>query len=449
MTIFAKNSIFTPASKYIKFNNKAFNVIDGANVISALPLCELKMDYKQYQRVSIQIPKGQENFILSFPMLGIKPTFIAITPTYGGSLDNYMKWKFQSSADAKSSFTDILVLTGTASNPIPPIVLDNPSTTCDIQLEVLVAANDNDYLNDVSALLYLDNLLFTNIRTYNETNSQILAYINSEGNLAGTTDIADVISVNKMPNQNRIIIVDASVNNIVLDFVTKNDTLQALSAINWLLLDPVNRALPQPADITPPTIVYTPNVVNSSITIDLVTYPSATFSKQDFIDYALLSASDTRDGNIAVLMFNISFKNGTTDIINIVDVGNFTAYISVSDIAGNVTNEVISITAELNIIDVTPPVITYTNSIIGNAASLTLADYYGTITANDIKVLALLSIIDDVDGPIPSADVSVQISDDNPTVIPNITSVGIYSILFTVSDNAGNTTNQTITLIIT
>ena len=114
MTIFSTNSIFQPVQKYLKYNNTDIAVINGANKVNALPLCGVKIDYQQYQRISVQIPKGQTDFVLSFPMLGIKTTFITIKPTYCGVNPklNYLKWKFQPSSDAKWSFTNILTLTG-------------------------------------------------------------------------------------------------------------------------------------------------------------------------------------------------------------------------------------------------------------------------------------------------------------------------------------------------
>ena len=59
------------------------------------------------------------------------------------------------------SFTTILLFTGTTSNPVLPIVIDNPDLDNPVTLEILVSATTNDYLNDVIAATYLSNLLFS------------------------------------------------------------------------------------------------------------------------------------------------------------------------------------------------------------------------------------------------------------------------------------------------
>lgn len=450
MTIFSSNSIFAPITKFIKFFGNKINVVSGANTIASLPLCNIKHSYKQYQRLSIQIPAGQTDYVLSFSMLGLKPTFLAIVPTYSTLSStvstNYLKWKYQSSMDPKLSFTDILVLTGTTTNPIPTILIDNPCTTCDVQLEILVGAMDNDYLNDIIASLYLNNLEFTNIQTVDQINSEILAYYNSNNELAGTTNANDIVDVIRIVGQNRLLITDTSANNIVLDFINEYHTLQALSAINWLLLDPANRALPKAADITPPVINYTLNVIGGNITIDLATYVDGTFDKQNFIDFALSNATDDTDGNIVPQITNIIFKEGLTELPNIANIGTYTAYITISDIAGNSTTETVSIDAQFNIIDITPPVMTFTTAVVVDTASITLLDYLNNFTYDNAKVLCILNILDNIDGPIPLSNVNVEFLDNLLVPVNPITTTGTYTINFEVSDVAGNITNESIIL---
>lgn len=339
MTIFASNSVLPTINKNIKFNNSEINVVNGANTLSKLPLCSINIPYEQYQRLSILIPKGQIDFLLSFPMLGIKTTFIAIKPNFtcSNKANNYLKWKFQSSNDAKWSFTNILVLTGTSANPVPPILIDNPNMDCDISVDILVSAMSNDYLNDINAFLYLNELTFDNIHTYNETNSQTLSFFNSSNELAGTLDINNIVNINKVPGKNRIIIDESSENNIILDFKSDNDVLQALSAINWLLLDPATRSLPQQEDTTAPVIIFTNNVINDEIFMSLSNYNASTITKQDFIYYTILSIIDDRDGNMVAIPNNIILKDSQMILINsIVNTGIYYAEIKINDIAGNI-----------------------------------------------------------------------------------------------------------------
>ena len=449
MTIFSQNSIFQPIAKFIKYSNSDVVVINGANKVNSLPLCGVKVSYEQYQRISVQIPKGQTDFVLSFPMLGIKTTFITIRPTYCGINPNlnYLKWKFQPSSDAKWSFTSILTLTGTSTNPIPPILIDNPNEDCIVHLDVLVSAMGNDYLNDAAAFLYLNNLTFNLVHTYNETTSEILAFFNSDNELAGTLDISDIVNISRVPGQNRIIIDESSENNIVLDFVTEADTLQALSAINWVLLDPATRSLPQAADTVPPVITYTSHVTSNLAHIDLSLYPATTFTKTNFISYCIASVVDARDGSMVTVPSHITFKQGTTTLNTIVTPGAYTAIITISDIAGNVTTQTVDLDVQGVIIDVTAPVITFTTNVTGLVlAGIDIADYPSGFTANDAKLYSLLSIIDDIDGTIPISASTIVFKDIYGTIVSSITSEGDYTVTVSASDSAMNTTTHILTL---
>jgi hypothetical protein len=128
--------------------------------------------------------------------------------------------------------TKLMVLTGTVSNPIPSITVDNPNTDYPVALDILLATTVQDYINDESAFLYLNGLTFDKVHTFEETNSGILAFFDKDNILAGTVNISDVANVYNVPGKNRIIIDDNTLNNIILDFISINDTKQALSAIN-------------------------------------------------------------------------------------------------------------------------------------------------------------------------------------------------------------------------
>lgn len=438
MTIFSNNSIFQPTNKHIKFYNSKVNVVNGANVLVDFPLCDIKLDYNQYQRLSVTIPKETENFVLSFPMLGIKSTFLIIKPKYPNSKNpnNYMKWKFQYSSDAKLSFTNLLALTGTASTPIPNLLIDNPSK-CDIQLEVLVSGVINDYLNDTSAFLYLNNLQFTDIKTLDETNSGILAFYNSQNELAGTLDIIDVINVSKITNQNRIVIDESSTNNVVLDFVDSYHTLQALSALNWLLMDPNNRALPKVADEDEPIVTFTPLVTGTDLLIELSNYNNNTFTKQDFIDNAIASIFDAIDGVMYATINDVTFYENNQVITNITTTGtDYQVHLNVSDIAGNVASYILD--TEVTLVDTVPPVITTTNNVTGTTLTDVELSNYNVITPLDILILSILSVVDDVDGPIALSNVNTQLYDSLLNPINDISVIGSYTVEFNVSDSSGN-----------
>lgn len=449
MTIFS-NSIFPTIYKYINFGKQSINAVSGANTVASLPLCDIKNEFEQYQRINLQIPAGQTDFTLTFPTLGIKPTFLIIKTKYctNDPAKKYLKWKFAASTDVKMSFTTILLFTGTTSNPVLPIVIDNPDLDNPVTLEILVSATTNDYLNDVVASTYLSNLLFTHVHTFGETNSGIISLFNSLNQLVTTVDISDIININRVVGENRLIIDDSSSNDIVLDFVSEYDTLQALSALTWVQNDPLTRALPKAPDTLAPVITFKPAVVLNSINIDLSLYPINTFTKQDFIDVVIDTITDDTDDSVLVTINDIILKdNLNNEISNIINAGTYTGKITIKDIAGNLTIETITIVAQLIILDVTPPVITTSANVTGMIiVAQSLASYGGVISKNDLKLLTIDDVNDDFDGNIPLSSVNFSIVDPLSNTVNTITGLGLYTITLSVSDSALNLTTLILTV---
>lgn len=449
MTIFSSNSIFQPVLKNIRFQSTDLKVFSGANTLSTMALCQVKVPYEQYQRVQVVLPKGQTNYILSSAMLGIKTTFIAIYASYNSAdvTKNYLKWKFQPSADAKWSFTSMLMFTGTSSNPIPNILIDNPNPDATVTLDILIGALSNDYLNDSGAFIYLNGLTYDDVHTFNEVASGIFAFFNSDDELVTTVDIADVINVSRPIGQNRVIIDEASDNNIVLDFISEYDTLQALSAINWVLLDPSTRALPTAVDTTAPVITYTGNVTGGEITIDMSDFPS-NFTKANFITEAIASVSDARDGVIVAIPANITFKDiNNTDLVTIAAPGDYTAVIAISDLADNVVTQTVTIDAQATVPTNPNPIFVFNPNVVSGVINpINIISYSHNFTANDAKVLAILNVTDDEDNFIPLSSVSVVFKNIYGTTVANITTEGTYTVTFSVTDSDTNTTVQTLTL---
>ena len=285
------NNIFQPNQKYLKFYNSDILCIAGANPISALPLCDIKLSYDDFMRTQIQVPKGQTDYKLTFPMLGINSTFIFIKVNYQGtdlSL-NYLRWKFVSDSGPKHSMTNLLMFTGTVCNPIQEIVVDNPNPDSPVVIDVLITSVFSDNLNDVTAFIYLQNLTFDKVHTFNETTTSILAFFDQDSVLAGTINFNDINNVTRVVGLNRIIITElGNDNNIILDFTDNTNTLQALSAINWVLLDGSTRFLPQPEDLLPPVITYTNLIVSNILNVDLTTF-GFSYNKQNFINNTMFN----------------------------------------------------------------------------------------------------------------------------------------------------------------
>lgn len=451
MTLISSNSIFKPVSKYIKFQGSDVVVTSGANKVVDLSLCNLKISYEQYQRTRIQIPRSSVDFELNFQQLGIQTIFVAITATFCGVNPDlqYLKWKFKPSSDPKWSMTSTMILTATTNNPIPSILLDNPNPDCDVYLDILSAASINDYLNDVNAFLYLNNLTFDKVHTFGETNSGTLAFFNENDILAGTVDISDILNVIRVAGKNRLIIDESSENDIVLDFVSEYDTLQALSAINWVMQDPANRSLPQAADTTPPVITLS-YLVDNTNTIDVnLSLFSNNYTKMDFITMAISSVTDNRDGLLALNINNVTISQNNIAYNTITQPGLYVATVSINDIAGNNTTVTININAQPTIFDITPPVISYTTNVTGNVInSQDLAILIGNqFTYNDAKILAILNVTDNLDGIIPLSNVGVVFYDNNMVPVNSpITQEGSYYIEFSVQDSNNNITSDLLSI---
>lgn len=449
MTIFSSSSIFQPILKNIRFQNTDLKVFSGANTLSSMALCHIKVPYEQYQRVQVEIPAGQANFTISSAMLGIKTTFMAIYATYN-STDvsmNYLKWKFQPSADAKWSFTTMMMFTGTSNNPIPNILIDNPNPDATVVLDILIGALSNDYLNDSGAYIYLNGLTYDDVHTYNEVASGILAFFNSSNELVTTVDISDVVNVSRPTGQNRVVIDEASDNNIVLDFIDEYNTLQALSAINWVLLDPNTRALPTAVDSIAPIITYKPAVTMNSMVIDLSDYPS-NFSKSNFIAAAILSVSDNRDGAIVAIPANITFQDiNLTDLVTIAAPGIYTVVVSISDLAGNVTTNTITVDAQATVPTNPNPIFVFNPNVINDIINpINLLSYSNNFTPNDAKVLAILNVTDDEDNFIPLSSVTVTFKNIYGVTVAAITTEGTYTVTFSVTDTDLHTTVKVLSL---
>lgn len=455
MTLY-NSSIFQPVQKFVKYFNSEIDVVNGSNVVSNMTLCGIKVPYEQYQRLSVQIPAGQVDFVLSFAMLGLKPTFITLKPSYSGinPANNYLKWKFQPETGPKWSLTNIMTLTGTSTTPVPNILIDNPDPDCPVQLDILVTALTNDYLGDIISFEYLSDLLFTSVHTHNDSNTGILEVYDSSNQLAISINVSDIINVSSVSANNRIIIDESSSDTIILDFASTNDMLQALSAINWLLLSPATRSLPQPADTTPPVITYS-NKVNiylnpQTMDVDLSAFGN-NYTRQDFITDAIASVIDARDGAIVPNINNITITDSNSAIVvTITTPGTYAAVISITDIAGNNVTDTVYIEAQATITDTTPPVINHTGAVTGSVISdIDLSTYNNVFSYNDAKVLCISYVTDDVDGIIPLSSVAVIFYDNNGVVVSSpITTEGHYKIRFTVNDAATNSTTELLTVYI-
>jgi len=165
MSIFT-NSIFNIVPNNIMYSGNALNVTSGSNVLEKLPLCGVKVNFKEYQKISVIIPANAVDFQLTFPMISSPITFLMILPTYTAKSvtdnTNYLDWKFITSLDNKIAMGDVLTLSSTPNNPLADILIDNPSD-CDIRLNILVSGIDSTSNNQAN----ITNLFFGGLYTVN------------------------------------------------------------------------------------------------------------------------------------------------------------------------------------------------------------------------------------------------------------------------------------------
>jgi hypothetical protein len=118
----------------------------------------------------------------------------------------------------------------------------------------------------------------------------------------------------------------------------------------------------------------------------------------------------------------------------------YTAGISISDLAGNVTTDTININMMAVVTDTTPPVVTYTTNVTGSVITpIDITSYGSGFAANDARVYCILNVTDDYDGMIPLSSVVVLFKDVYDTTVTTITTEGDYTVNFTVQDAAHNT----------
>lgn len=355
MSIFSSNTnsslMFPKSKKIVKLYNNSIVAIDGPNILSNLSLCDIKIEYDNYDRLRTRIPAGSTNFVLTHPLIGLKPIFIVIKPDYCDcdEAKKYLFWKYLHSSEPFNAMTSILMLSGTSTNPIPQIVLSNPDTNKDVYLDIFVVSTDTDVFTDSEQYYYIQDLVYEDFITIGPG----VLGIFRNGELLLSVDFADINNILK-PKANRIVIDDSTQTDIILDFTNESDSNQIISVINYILNNP-GIELPLPKDITAPIITYTPLVINNTADIEFIN----NLTKADLITLLIDNCIDDRDGLITINPLHISLFNGT-EVNLITGEGIYTFNIKVSDLAGNETNETIT----LNVVDNIIMLADYDNSIL-------------------------------------------------------------------------------------
>ena len=446
-------------SKIIKFYRDKLVANNGPNMLMDMDLCNLNIPFDQIFRAQIRLPKQASNVSMQYEnVLGVAATFVAIKVTYDPKNkitdDNFIEYFFQGQPDPTRSIGKFMILTGTESEPVPPIALNNPSTKYDVLVDVMAATTKVTFQNDVSQIpgsQNIDNMLWTDILS-DPTTGNFVIY--SKGTPVAYIDLDQIVSIEL--NGRIILVDDRSAGEYTLMFVDDYNANQANSLLTWAMGNRNNRiTLGMQADTTPPVITYTPTF---STTILLDNYATTSggvnylITKQDLIALWILSVVDNRDGSITLDDSNIIITplNSVTPINAITEYGRYSIVIQVDDAARNRALD----TFVLNVKNLNAPRIIvqsqYATQIsqglpIGVSNKIWIDDYpFTQINKQNVIDIFLQQVIDTEDGNISLNvnNVIVTIYDSTNVSLNTIAQGGIYNFSFSVSDSDDNSSSQ-------
>ena len=376
-------TIFGPGAKYIKVGNGEFVAIDGATVVERLPV-GVRMPYEQVIKGKITLAAGKVGYLLNFMGLGDNATFLAMTATYNAKSvneeDNYITWSFYDDLTKQYPMAQMMCLTGSSTNRIKQLYLNNPNTKYPVILDVMIAVIDdtNTYFNDFvnQGGTSFTGLEYTDIQSHVVGESIVLYDKNDPKRPLIYITLNNIASIEL---SNLILIIDdSSHGTIFLQFLTEYDVNQAYSLFNYLLENP-SYQIPNPTqpDTESPVIYFYETVLGttssyvlfngasySSPNTGLVATQSDLFSTtisltasgvNEIIDksqlrYLLIeSADDNRDGVMNITDNNLSLTSyGSTSSIDSITVsGTYSLKFKLSDLA---KNNLDNVTFNLNII---------------------------------------------------------------------------------------------------
>lgn len=448
------NKILTGTDKTIEFYNSTIIVKDGPNMTGNMKLCDIRIPYDSFTASKMSLPSGGREFPVMYGFLGTNITLLIIKATYGGDSanlqkcsfdDKYIEYYFENDPLNVRYMTDIMILSGDSNHRLPQVYLYNP-TSYAVSVEILMA---NINPNEISSALVetyeaFTGLVFNDIVTdqvygINCTGSTQYEILDIDGNVQAVVPYnkLDIISI----DSNTIIITTKSDNPVKLVFVSESQAKQALSRINYVREGSISKFLTKTNtgwDSTSPVMV----LKTSGSTITMSGY--TTITKQDIIYRFVDSITDyddngrLRDGVINVNNTKVMIMNEFTGQIldSITTDGYYMITLSVSDLAGNNT----SINRRV-LKDGTAPTVNYKTY-----GDMSLENYPSSaITMTHIKNFIVSDVWDAIDGVVPLSSVQVTVNGTQN----DITVIGTYVAVVTVSDTAGNTTinNKTVNVI--
>lgn len=448
------SSLFANSSKVINISKDKIVATSGPNVLMNMDLCGLNIPFDQIFRSQIRLPKQSTNVSALYEnVLGTQTTFVAIKVTYDKANkitdDNFIEYFYVGQPDPTRSIGKLMILTGTESQPIPPIALNNPSMNYDVTVDIMAATTKVTFedVTQVPSSLSIDDLLWTDLLS-DPVSGDLVIY--KSGSPVAYINLDQIVRVEL--NGRIILIDDRSIGEYSLLFADDFNANQANSLINWIMLDRTRRIIiGMQADTVPPVITYTPTFSTTLLLNNFATTAGGLnylITKSDLISLWIASVVDNRDGVITLDDSNIVITplNTTTPINAITTYGRYSVTIQVDDAARNRALD----TFVLNVKNLNAPKIIlksqYCNLIsqglpIGVSTKIYIDDYpFAQINKQNIIDIFLSQVIDPEDGNIPLYvnNINVTISNNLNQSINSIGQSGIYNISFSVTDTDQN-----------
>lgn len=367
---------FFGASPYIKFLNSDIVAIDGPNTIERL-IGTIKIPYQQVLRGRIILKAGQVGYLMNHLGLGDNATFIAIIATYDiqsvNEEDNYLEYYYVDHSNTIRYMDQIMILTGNSTHRIPQLYFNNPNTTYNVTLDIMVANIDDTYTffqnqPSQSGLSFYNlecNATTNNIQTFVVDESIVIYNNDTPPNPLVYLVLQDISSIHLT---GKIVVIDENtVGRIYLEFITTGDSKQAFSLLNYVSNNSgiiIQNLSPQIDDESP--IAYFYQTVGNTASSSYIEFNGATaqaydttfgltfstsmslglygsvsgvdlYITKDKLNQLLIATlSDNRDGVLIPADSNFILKDFNDATVNYITAsGTYSLGFIVSDIAGN------------------------------------------------------------------------------------------------------------------
>lgn len=473
------NSLLNPTEKCIKVWNCSYIAVEGPNILGKISLEDIAIPYEsQYRGRMVLNANSTDQPLLFEGFLGTNVSFVMIKTTYDSENDPYYRYEKEKYA-ISYRYSDetttrpigrLLILTGSDTNKIPQIYLNNPyeyKVTLDI-LMANVAQDDFTYtnLNETTfSNLYYNSVVSNESFIYGVpyTGSSQLIVMNDESLPVMYIPYSNIASTELDISVKTITLTTLNSESVVLKFLTDFDTYQAYSRIIWVqqadgFASGAYRFMTSDyvyymnsgstgADTVPPSIVYndTSGTTIPSVVALQLYHSTYTGWTSDQLKTRIISGiTDNWDGNISFSDVNtIINKSGSIPTLSsITTEGLYRIIFEVRDIANNLTSDSIN-----NVyVDSTPPVITYNSGILSTSITGNTTTYSG-FTGVTSGIIVGTGFTMSISGQSPTGITSAEIRDYIiDTVIDAVdTSIDKYSVIFNKIDIAGGDISTVVT----